>query len=49
MNKLKIKDIVYSVSETHPFNFEKLYAINTSDVFQGKIINKYHNDIYRRA
>lgn len=39
MNKLKIKDIVYSVSETHPFNFEKLYAINTSDVFQGKIIN----------
>ncbi len=40
MNKyLKVSDIVHSVSNTHKFNYEKLYAVNTSDVLDGDLIS----------
>ena len=43
--KIKIKDIVESVSITHSFNKDKLHFLNTSDVLDGKIINDCVYDI----
>ena len=37
--KLKIKEMCESVSITHKFDTEKLYFLNTGDIFNGKITN----------
>ena len=37
--KLKVKDVCASISVTHHFNTDKLYFLNTGDVYDGKIIN----------
>lgn len=39
MTIIKIKDIVGTISDTHKFNFDSLYAVNTSDVGNGAILN----------
>lgn len=36
---IPIDQIVHTISITHKFNKEKLYAINTSDVLEGEILN----------
>lgn len=36
---IPINDIVHTISKTHSFNTEKLYAINTSDVLEGEILS----------
>ena len=36
---ISIDKIVHTISKTHKFDKEKLYAINTSDVLEGEIIN----------
>ncbi len=36
---LKVNEIVKSISDTHSFNKEKLIAINTSDVLEGRFIS----------
>lgn len=38
MKYLRIKDIVHSISETHKLQDKELYAINTSDIENGVII-----------
>ena len=38
IKRIKIKDIVDTISETHKFNAEQLYAVNTSDVENGYIL-----------
>lgn len=38
IRSLHVNEIVESVSETHPFTEEKLYAVNTSDVENGKML-----------
>lgn len=34
---LRVDEIVASISETHSFDFQELFAVNTSDVFEGKM------------
>lgn len=36
---ISIDKIVHTISKTHKFDKDKLYAINTSDVLEGEIIN----------
>lgn len=36
---IPINDIVHTISNTHSFKTEKLYAINTSDVLEGEILS----------
>jgi type I restriction enzyme S subunit len=38
IKKIKVKDIVESISVTHNFKTEKLYAVNTSDVLNGDFL-----------
>jgi type I restriction enzyme, S subunit len=45
MLKIKIGDIVDSVSITHKFDRDYLYFMNTSDILKGKIINKHFTPI----
>lgn len=43
--KLKVGDIVDSISVTHKFDKQKLYFLNTSDILDGKIVNKHYMPI----
>jgi len=44
IKKIKVKDIVESISVTHNFKTEKLYAVNTSDVLNGDFLTpKLHS------
>ena len=39
IKKIKVGDIVDSVSKTHSFDCDYLFAVNTSDVLEGKLLN----------
>lgn len=41
-NKIKVEDIVDSISITHKFDKEKLYFLNTSDILEGEILQAHH-------
>ncbi|HII4402989.1 TPA: restriction endonuclease subunit S [Clostridium perfringens] len=44
-NKIKVEDIVDSISNTHKFDKEKLYFLNTSDILEGEIIQAHYTCI----
>ena len=45
LNHLKVNQIVDSISETHKFNKQKLFAVNTSDVLDGDFLSSELLDI----
>ena len=44
-DSLRIDKIVDSISITHKFDKDKLIFLNTSDVYNGEIINKESNEV----